>query len=432
MSQSITMLTKAWYGDEPMTIDFPDSWEVVYKKMPGHDTPGMTDEQIWEAINSPIGAPKLQDLARGKQRVVIVFDDLARPAPAYRVVPFILKILAEAGIKDEQIRFIAGVANHLPMHRDDYAKKLGEDIPGRFRIYNHNPYEHFVDLGKTSRGTHVLINREFMSCDLKIAIGGIIPHPSAGFGGGAKIIVPGVVSYQTVLENHIGIGNRGGKRNPTVGQGKVDGNEVRLDMEEVARMSGLDWKIDIVINGKREPVGVFCGDVVAEHRVGVDLAWKTYGTPCEKEYDVVVANSYPIDLQVHKGIWPAVECMKDGGSAVVLCNSVQGESLHYQSQRFGTDYGGGLYSPDRARRLPTARRIYYFTEFPSRIQMEMLGAQEQVVACRRWSEVIMDLVMSHGAHARVAVFPCASAQLPAKKGAAEAKEPAAAGAGASR
>jgi lactate racemase len=414
VSKTITMLTKAWYGDTPYTIDFPDSWDVVYKKMPGHDWPSMTDDQIWEALNKPIGAPKLQELAKGKQRVVIVFDDLARPTPAYRVVPFILKILAEAGIKDEQIRFIAGVANHLSMHRDDFAKKLGEDIPGRYRIYNHNPYEHFVDLGHTSQGTHVLINKEFMSCDLKIAIGGIIPHPSAGFGGGAKLIVPGVVSYETVLQNHVGIGRRGGN-NPTVGQGKVEGNEVRLDMEEVARMAGLDWKVDIVINGQRDPVGVFCGDVVQEHRAGVELAWKSYGTTVEKEYDIVVANSYPVDLQVHKGIWPAVACMKDGGSAVILTNSVQGESVHFQSQQFGSDYGGGLWSPSRARRLPTARRIYYLTEHPSRMQMEMLGSLEQIVSCRRWSEVIMDLAMHYGAKAKVAVFPCSSAQLPARK-----------------
>jgi len=414
MSQTITMLTKAWYGDTPYTIDFPDSWQVVYKKMPGHDWPGLTDGQIWEALNKPIGAPKLQELAKGKKRVVIVFDDLARPTPAYRVVPFILQILAEAGIKDEQIRFIAGIANHLPMHRDDYAKKLGEDIPGRFRIYNHNAYEHFADLGHTSQGTHVLINKEFMSCDLKIAIGGIIPHPAAGFGGGAKLIIPGIASYETVLQNHIAIGRKAGG-NPTVGQGKVDGNEVRLDMEEIARMSGLDWKIDMVMNGRRDPVGVFCGDVVKEHRAGVELAWKAYGTPVEKEYDIVVANSYPIDLQVHKGVWPAAACMKDGGSAVVLTNSVQGESVHFQSQQFGSDYGGGLWQPERAKKLPTARRIYYLTEHPSRIQMEMLGSSEQIVACRRWSEVIMDLVMQYGAKAKVAVFPCSSAQLPAKK-----------------
>ena len=414
MAQGITMLSKAWYGDEPMTIDFPDSWDVVYKKMPGHDIPGLTDEQIWECLNRPFGAPGLQDLARGKQRVVIVFDDLARPTPAYRVVPLVLKMLAEAGIRDDQIRFIAGLGNHLPMHREDFAKKLGEEIPRRFRIYNHNPYQHFVDLGTTCRGTRVLINKEFMSCDLKIAIGGIIPHPSAGFGGGAKLVVPGVASFETVLHNHVEIGGRAPHRNPTVGQGKVDGNELRLDMEEMARMAGLDWKVDVVINGRREPIGVFCGDVVAEHRAGVEMAWGVYGTPCEKEYDIVVANTYPIDIQVHKGLWPPVENMKDGGSAVVVCNSVQGESLHFQGSRFGTEYGGGLWSPDRSRRLPNARRIYYYSEYPSRILQDALGEGDQVVLCTRWSEVIMDLVMHHGARAKVAVFPCASAQLPAR------------------
>ena len=76
---------------------------------------------------------------------------------------------------------------HAPLELDDFAKKLGWDIVARYPVYNHNPYENLVLAGTTRRKTRVFINAEFMQYDLKIGIGGMVPHPMAGFGGGVKL-----------------------------------------------------------------------------------------------------------------------------------------------------------------------------------------------------------------------------------------------------
>ena len=412
--QTVTMLSKAWYGDEEMKLEFPDSWEVIEKRMPGHDAPALDDDQMRAALGKPIGAAKLTDLAKGKKKVVILFDDLTRPTPTWRILPFVFELLKEAGIEDKQIVFVAAIANHLPMMRDDFAKKLGADIPSRFQVFNHNPYEHCVEIGKTSRGTPVQLNREVAGCDLKIGIGAVIPHTAAGFGGGAKIVLPGVCSIDTVRHNHIDVGRTGPgqQRNPTLGLGKVEGNEMREDMEETAKIAGLDWKIDVLLNARREITGLFCGDVVAEHRAAVAIGRKMYSTPAEPGCDITVANTYPIDIQVSKGIWPAVACIKDGGSAVVIANSVQGEATHFLSGKWGSDYGGATWSQGRLRQLSHARRIYYMSEYPTAIMREALGGSDTVSTCTHWTEVLVDLMLHYGKNAKVAVYPYASLQCP--------------------
>jgi len=54
-------------------------------------------------------------------------------------------------------------------------------------------------------------------------------------------------------------------------------------LEEAARLAGLHFKVDVVVNHRREVVGLFAGDVVAEHRTGVKLATQVYRTETVKE-----------------------------------------------------------------------------------------------------------------------------------------------------
>jgi len=123
-----------------------------------------------------------------------------------------------------------------------------------------------VDIGRTSYGTPLLVNAEVMQCDFKIAIGSIVPHAFAGFGGGAKIILPGICHYNTVLDFHK-LGSRYKKENPDIpiGTGVVENNLLRMNMEEAAEKVGLDIKIDTVMNSYGETVAVFAGELKSEY-----------------------------------------------------------------------------------------------------------------------------------------------------------------------
>jgi nickel-dependent lactate racemase len=380
----------------------------------GHDTPPLNDDQMREALRKPFDSEPLSELARGKKQAVILFDDLTRPAPTWKILPFVLEVLNGAGIPDGNIRFVCAFANHAAMSQEDFVKKLGEDVVRRFRIYNHNPYEHLVDLGKTEKGTPVLINREVMACDLKIGIGGLIPHLGAGFGGGAKLVLPGVAGIESADYNHRKVGSLGGDRSKNLKfrLGEVENNELRRDIEEAVRKVGLDFKIDLLINYRREIVGVFAGDFIAQHRAGVEKAKELYTTPVVPDCDIVVMNAFPIENQMIKGIWPGRLSLKDGGTAVVVDQSVEGQAAHYLAGRFGTDYGGKMWSGSRGLVVPQADRLLVCSSYLALNDLDMYGPPEKVVPCSTWGEILIQLLKNYPQQAKVAVYPYAAIQYP--------------------
>jgi len=77
----------AWYGDGRVSLTFPDPWEIEVVKM--KDAEDIGEEGIRKALLSPIGSKRIKELAEGKGSAVIVVDDLTRPTPAHRVLPFL-------------------------------------------------------------------------------------------------------------------------------------------------------------------------------------------------------------------------------------------------------------------------------------------------------------------------------------------------------
>ena len=91
---------------------------------------------------------------------------------------------------------------HAALTLSDFTKKLGVEIVSRFPVYNHTPYENCSYVGTTSSGVPLYINDEVLSADLKIGIGSVLPHSFNGFGGGGKIILPGVAGMESIYRNH--------------------------------------------------------------------------------------------------------------------------------------------------------------------------------------------------------------------------------------
>jgi nickel-dependent lactate racemase len=404
--KKVKMTVNAFFGDNEIEVAFPENWDVQACLMAGHDTPALTDDQIRQALQSPIGTPRLSEMAKGKKQVCILFDDIPKPTQPSDIIPFVLEELHAGGIADDQIRFICAPGTHRYLTYPEFVAKLGQDIVEKYPVYNHNIWENLEYLGDTSRGTPVHINREYWSCDLRVAIGSIFPHAAAGFGGGGKIILPGVTGIETIYSHHTNI-----RENAELG--RVDDNVFRADIEECARMAQLHFKIDLVINNHRQAIGLFAGDLVEEHREGVKLARQMYVTELASNADVVVSNSFPDESQMGRGMWPVARSIRDGGDVVLITHSIEGQNLHQLSSRFGTGYGGRIYNPDRLNRgLDAANRIIAMTPNLSRFDRDDLKPAEKVVWCRNWGEVMAELAGRHGAGTRVAVYPYAALQMP--------------------
>src|SRR4030042_1342881 len=230
-----------WYENDEVKLRFPSSWEINVCYMKGHRRPPLTRQQLKDTLLNPIGTKPIRKRAKGKKEVVILFDDMTRPTRVAEIVPFVLEELKAAGIKDDQVRFIAAVGAHGALTRLDFARKLGEDVLSRFPVYNHNPYENCTFAGNTKLGTPIYVNSEVMNCDFKIGIGSILPHPMTGFGGGGKIILPGVASIDTMTAHHRDLVMKlltEGK-DPGIGLATFEDNLMRLDIAEAAELAGL-------------------------------------------------------------------------------------------------------------------------------------------------------------------------------------------------
>lgn len=407
--KSVKMRINAFWSDEEIELKFPEGWDITECRMGGHDKPALSDEEMRSALQNTIGTPRLSELARGAQKVCILFDDIPKPTPASRIVPFVLEELHAGGVADEQIRFVCAPGTHRPLIHPEFVAKLGKDVVEKYPVYNHSVWENLVDVGKTSRGTPVQVNREFASCDLRLAIGSIFPHGTAGFGGGGKIVLPGVCGYDTIAFHHE-------KMRENAEMGRVEDNVFRLDIEEAARLAGLHFKVDAVLNNRREVVGLFAGDVVAEHRAGVKLAAQVYRTETVTDVDVVVSNSYPDEVQWVRAMWPLGASLRQGGDMVIWSHAPHGQSLHQLQGRWGTDYGGRRYVKSRIPKIQEkAARIIIVAPYLSRCERDDVGLPEKVIHCRDWAEALVALVSKNGTGTKVGVYPYSPMQLPDKE-----------------
>lgn len=413
MTRRITLPHMAWYGDTEMEVMFPDSWEVQVLDMNGKDRIPLTRETLEAAFETPIGTPRIRELAKGKNEVVIAFDDITRPTKVAPIAACVLSELKAAGIPDDHIRFIAALGAHGAHALSDFRKKLGEDILNRFPVFNHNPYECCEYLGRTSRGTPVEINAEFMKCDLKIGIGLIVPHVSYGYGGGGKIVLPGLASIDSMWHNHYKVGGRSaptrdhplGRLNPDVGLAKYHNNVLRLDMEEATRMSGLDIKIDAIVNYRRDTVALFVGDPIAAHRQGVGYARRHYATPRGEAADIVLVNAFSKANEGHVAIIGCAPLLKEaGGDMVCLIGAPAGQIPHYLLRSGGKFVGGRLWGKKECF-PPRVKRLFLVSEHPDWAGWEWFGPVDQIHWHKTWQQTCAVLAREHGAGVRIAVVP---------------------------
>jgi len=394
-----------WYENSQLEIEFPDSWEVHFCPPKGHDRPKLSPEEMQRAFDSPIGTPRIRELAQGRQEVAILFDDISRPTPTYRIAPFVLRELEEAGISDDHIRFIAAVGTHGAHDNNALRKKLGQEIMGRFAVYNHNPYENCVAVGTTSRGTPLAVNQEVMSCDLRIGIGCIVPHPQVGFGGGGKVILPGVSHIDSINHFH---GVVPFSAPETIGTGNYDQNVMRLEFEEACKLAGLDLTVDVLMNLRGEISALFVGDPVLEHREGVKLAKEVYATEQVAGLDVVVSNAYLKSSEAFVSVPVAIRSLGlEGGTIVMIINAPEGQIVHYLMRSFGKGYGGRLYAD---RTLPPQFKVIVLNPLKDLNCVDMFTKPHAVTWASNWSEVLEELRGLYPNGAKVAVYPDATTQ----------------------
>ncbi|MFW9940608.1 MAG: nickel-dependent lactate racemase [Candidatus Thorarchaeota archaeon] len=409
MTQIFRIPWAVWREPGFIDLDFPDSWDISIFNMYGAKISEILDEEIKNAILNPIGSLKLPQLAKGKKNIVIVSDDMTRPTPIYKILPFILKELKKANINEEQITILLAIGAHRPMTRQDCILKLGEEIVNKFRIENHHPYENLEYLGESSKGTPIFVNKTYVEADLKIAIGGVIPHSLAGFGGGAKIVLPGVCGIDTLEANHRGLSG---------GIGII--TEVRKDIEDIAKKVGLDFSINVILTDKGKIAGIFAGHFKKAHRKAIEYGKQIYSTEITKNHQICFFNSWPEDSELDQAQYKAFNFLmtapqtliEPNGAIVVMTSSYEGRGYHSLVGETGARLYRNIGETRFWDHFIQKRKVYLFSPNVNEIDKNHFFPKS-VVLFNNWSKLIQELVREFGETPRAAIVPT-SIQIAAK------------------
>ena len=317
------------YGDGILNLSVPS--RNLLAVLSPRDTPVCDDPaaEIQRAIESPIGAARLREAARGAKRVVICADDLTRQTPVDIIIPRLLDELCAAGIRDEQVTVLIALGTHRYMTQAEIEQRFGKAVTGRVRVIN-NPWQEpseLVDLGVTPNDTPVLVSRIALEADFLIGLGSIVPHHIPGYSAGAKIIQPGVCGAVTTGATHYL-----STRAPRSYLGQVE-NPVRAELEHIAGQVGLKAILNTVLDHSGRLVQAFYGDFVQAHRAGVRCSQQVYGVPAPGVADIVIAGSHPCDIefwQAHKSLYSAELTVRHGGSIIFVTPSREGVTVTHR------------------------------------------------------------------------------------------------------
>lgn len=315
------------YGSEDVEILIPKSNlfdEIGMRNI----VPAKDPRAVIEAsLDEPIGCGKLEDIAVGSHRVVILVDDLTRPTPIYQLMPSVLRRLEIAKIRRDQITVLVATGTHRPMSREELASKIGVETLSRYKVVNHDyrKKEDQVSLGQTPSGIPITVNKLVAEADFVIALGNIVPHRYCGWAGGAKIIQPGVGGEATTAGTHLMI-----TKDPGARLGVVE-NKVRHEMEVVASHANLKFIINTILDRYANIVEVVTGDYRAAFRKGVEKARKVYSASIKGHADIVIASAYPSDInfwQAGKALYSADLVVKNGGIIILASPCYEGVGEH--------------------------------------------------------------------------------------------------------
>jgi len=307
------------YGARPLPCPQPAGATLrVLAPRPAPPVPDL-DAALDAALAHPTGARPLAQVATARSRVVVVVSDTSREEP--RAALFAAVRRALAAVPDDHLTL--AVANGT--HGRCAVERLGlpEDVLRRHRVVNHDGRDDasMVEMGRTSRGTRVRVNRCVAEADLVVTTGRVKPHYFAGWGGGAKGIFPGLAHEVDARKNHEL------KADPASALGRADANPCREDLEEAVRRLGRDTYMLNVVEVGGAILGAAAGDVVLAHREGVSLARPYCEVEASRADVVVVSAPLPVAsslYQASKLVPPAGLLLREGGTVVVAAECPEG------------------------------------------------------------------------------------------------------------
>jgi len=312
---------------ETLELEIPQQnlLAAVYPEEPD-PVPDAT-EAARHALEAPVSGPRFSEILAGATRVCVIVDNQFRPTPQSKLLPAVLDAIEAAGV---EATMVCANGKVFPMSDSDIEQKLGRENLARIERLgiefhqneprNADAYEY---VGVSSRGTPIWLHKEVARCDVKISIGQAQAN-HWGAGGGGKLILPGVVSDETIESNHCAF-----VPSPQTHYGAYAG-PMRSDIDEAARMCGLTCTMNVVLDTRGRVIECLFGSHPEAHRAAIERFNEIYAYEHPGDQaDIAICGVFaPTDhLFFHTG-WGCMSAdfvLKDGGT-LIYCSPSPGVS----------------------------------------------------------------------------------------------------------
>jgi len=322
------MKSSLLYGKTELTLELPE--DIVIHEINKYPMPLVADVDgaIRQALREPIGSPPLAELARPGATACILICDITRPVPNGDLLPPLVDTLMSQGVRREDILILVATGLHRPNEGEELRELIGNDeIFESFRIENHfaRDREAHVDLGITSQGIPVGIDRRFYDADLKFVTGLVEPHFMAGYSGGRKVVAPGVAYQDTILKFH----TAHVLEHPRAVNCVMDGNPLHQAQLEIIGRIGDIYALNVAIDDKRRLGTVTFGDIEQSHLAAVEFMRRYAEIEIDRTYSTIVtsAGGYPLDrtyYQTVKGMVGPMDILSPGGNIIIASDCSEG------------------------------------------------------------------------------------------------------------
>ncbi len=379
---------KLAYGNRFVELNLPKDWTFDSVQLPHAQTSNSSLRQfIEEALDNPIGLPPLHEYLEGKSRILIVVPDGTRRCSLPEILPILLDYLPKG--REVSLRVVVANGTHSAMSEPELRPHLGDEVFNRCKILQHNAKANDgVEIGTTRRGTRVIVNPILLEAQAIIAVGPVLHHYFAGFGGGPKLIVPGLAALETTLHNHGLIRMPDGHLNPDCREGILDGNPVSEDIAEAVAFCPPVFHLGFILGGEGTISRALAGDLLTTHRALAKEYHRTHLQIVPEQRPLVLASAggAPLDcnlIQSHKGLHRAFRLLSPGGTLVYFARCEQGigsetflpwfdfDSAEKMSAHLAEHYTLNGHTALALKEKADAGHIFLVSELPDKIVRKM-------------------------------------------------------------
>jgi nickel-dependent lactate racemase len=321
------------YGEGTIKLEIPENNLAGVIKPKPAKTSSDVKGGIEKVLDNPHG-PHLSDISRSKSVCVFV-EDHTRDAPHWEMVSAVVPRLKDAN----RVQFIITTGSHIVNHPGnleivELIRRAADDS----KLANYDVMIHdcqspdMEDLGKTSRGTPIIVNSAAVDHDVYVSLSDMKAHYFAGYSNVVKNFLPGVCGFKTIEANHalalnphstFGI-------HPYHPDDTRHDNPLADDMREAMEIIAGEAKIFLVaiVTSNRKLVWADAGLPEPVTARGMELLDETSSFTVKPQTRIIISpGGYPQDKSLyhaHRAVELTKNAVADGGEILFLAECRDG------------------------------------------------------------------------------------------------------------